>query len=765
MSLVNGVKNKNHISIIIAIIAFLIVTWKAFLPGYSFALLMDNEFFIGAILSSMSESVLNGEWPFRMSTALGGLPLFNLTQLSPFYPFYFIFLSVFNSPLEAANSMHWLTLMHLLIFLINLVVLMRTIGTSPLAAALGAVLIAAGANSFSYSAWLNITAPYAWLPLYLAGLIGVLQEEKPIEKYLIISILSMIFLVFASPSQPLIHAVMLTMVVVLTKYIVDYFTGYKNAYGLQLKNLFFVAFISILIAAPVIFPAALDFGEMIRWLGPFGAIVGHQKIPFEAFLIDQLDYNDLMNLVVNRGNGAIGNPFIGPIVLCLVLVALTNLRDKTALRVSFIVLAFYSLASALGSNSGFAYINYNLPLINKIREPSRFIFLFQLAIGVLASLGLDDLSNLIKNNRNEKKIKIIFFMIASVLIATMAITLFLFYKNNTDKWVFISSSILLVLLGFVSISVIYYFRAWTPLLLSLMFGVASVIYLAVNVDWTPRPLSKSVYLNSDAVRLEAALNEIKGLDSDHQYRVIFEGEIDKQLAAMLASYENIRTLNSYFNPVPADQFQELYHHGPRTDNYLKALGVRYLLCKNCGPEQTLGFVYYKKINNYELYLARDAAPYIQVKSNVDGEYVGLNDFILKLDAIPTKNKGFLFIHESNAPIIEGFSKAPRDCLFNKNELSKNRVVISTSCESASIVTLNEFFSDSWRVYIDGVPETTVEVNGNQVGVAISAGSHLVEFQYLPKYFYIFLVASLIGFILLAHICFRYYRNKLFSKNK
>lgn len=51
--------------------------WNAFGADRSFALFMDNEFFIGTVLSSMSVTLSNGSWPLRMDTIMGGIPLYN----------------------------------------------------------------------------------------------------------------------------------------------------------------------------------------------------------------------------------------------------------------------------------------------------------------------------------------------------------------------------------------------------------------------------------------------------------------------------------------------------------------------------------------------------------------------------------------------------------------------------------------------------------------------------------------------------------------
>ena len=69
-----------------------------------------------------------------MDTVLGGMPLYNFTQLSPLYPFYLIALPIYGTPIDAIYSMHWITVAHLLLLEVNMYVFLRVVGASRLAA-------------------------------------------------------------------------------------------------------------------------------------------------------------------------------------------------------------------------------------------------------------------------------------------------------------------------------------------------------------------------------------------------------------------------------------------------------------------------------------------------------------------------------------------------------------------------------------------------------------------------------------------------------
>ena len=89
-----------------ALVALWVVfMWTAFGADRSFALFNDNEFLLGPLLSAMSAAIADGAWPLRIDTVLGGVPLYNLTQLSPLYPFYLAALPIWGDPIEAIHSL------------------------------------------------------------------------------------------------------------------------------------------------------------------------------------------------------------------------------------------------------------------------------------------------------------------------------------------------------------------------------------------------------------------------------------------------------------------------------------------------------------------------------------------------------------------------------------------------------------------------------------------------------------------------------------
>lgn len=717
--------------------------WNAFDPARSFALYMDNEFFIGTVLSAMSDAFADGEWPLRMATALGGVPIYNLTQLSPFYPFYFAPLPLFENPLDAAIAMHWITVLHVLLFAVNMFIMLRVIGATRLAAVTGASLVAFGANSLSYAVWMQIVAPYAWLPLYLAGLFGVL-ENRPSRMYPAMAVGGMVLLTLASPSQPLIHAVLLTCVLALFRWWYNYANAVPNATRTSFIKLFGIAIVAFLISAPAVLPAVVEFKDMIRWIGPYPAVAGFDRIPFEAFLIDQLSVAELGGVLVKITPQAVGSQFAGPVVMALAMLALVS-RARSWIAIAMAAIALYALASSTGSNLGLAYVNYVLPLVNKIREPSRFLFLFQLAIGILAALGFDELRRIVTGAQPAPAWRRPVTLVAAIALVSLAAAFALRGQGAVLAPAFVASGLLLAL---VAITVLAARSRWRMRgeALGVCWSAAALAVLATNVTWTPPPLAASHYLNNDGIALDMAIKRVADLDPRREYRLIFEGSVDKQMASMLASYQNVRTLNSYFNPAPLRQFQELYHHGPRTDSYLQILGARYLICRDCAGAEYRGFKFRESIHGYDLHEASDALPHARVAHRVDGRFDGLADFVGKT-ASHDLSQGLLFVETGATVALDGKAPAAGDCIVREDIRKNNRIRYLVSCHSPGVLILNEFHSSPWRVTVNGVASEALRVNGNQIGVQVGRGAQVVEFTYRPRSFVLSIALAAIGLAL------------------
>lgn len=723
---------------------------------YSFAIWADNEYLLAPVLAQTSQILRDGEWPLWISSILGGFPIYNFTQLSAFYPFYGTIFPIFSDPFEASRSMHWLTLAHLFIFLVNGFILLRTIGLGRAAAIAGSTLMVFNYNMLLYSGWLNIVAPYSWLPLFLAGVIRIVKTPQSIRAF-VMCLAAIILLTAASPAQPLIHAVILSGTIVLAH---SWYARTDHALVISgVTKFVIVGLFAMALCAPIILPALREYPQMLRWLGA-AYMLGNEKIPFVHFTADQMALRDLPGILFAlEHTPAVGNPLIGLIPILLAVLAFARrvqvAPDQRWLIWPLVALSIYSLLSACGSNSGLAYLNYYLPLINQIREPTRFLVLAHISVSILAAIGLGQLPAILREVHDTSPrglwLRRDLRYLGMVLLIGLLSVLFAPINNarSVAIWLPLSMGMLLFVLLWRGLPTRLLSRIET---LPLAVVMAALVIFAqfILVPWRALPVTAMDVVATQKVGLLNALKRVSEMDPERKYRVVFEGDIDKAAAGMLASYYQVRNFNAYINPAPAGQFNDMYYHGARGKNYYPAMGAKYLICAPCTPQNTKGYTLLEQHAGYGIYQTT-ALPRFYFATQASMEYADLADYQAKLDTVEL----------TNYPVLTPFGAWPGDasappgskaCIHSEAHFSHNQLRLAAQCSHDALLVLNEFDNGNWRASVGGKKAGMLRVNGNQVGIVVKAGTSLIEVSYWPRNLRHALWIALIGLIgLIAYL--------------
>jgi ABC-type polysaccharide/polyol phosphate export permease len=344
----------------------------------------DNTNLVAPIFSRIADILSLGDWPLYIDSCHAGLELHNTAQFSVYYPFYPFHYAAMSTPAATAEAINWAVLGHILLGAVNTFLLCRVVGCGPWGALCGAVVYCSARNTWIYGAWINVIAPYSWLPLLLAGLVLLHSGKTRWGMATVVTSLAMIIL--ASPSQPMIHALLLCAAAACYWIWLSIKRRSETSF-LALCGLLPALIAVFLICAPVIVPTGLDMSKMIRWIGSHGSVVGNVKLPFEACVIDQKSPLTLQYVVMGTaGDGLVGSSFIGWAAALAMIAGLALGKPRVAVM-AFASLATYGLLSFYGTHCGLAYLNYMIPLVNKIREPSRHLVLFVSGASVLAALG------------------------------------------------------------------------------------------------------------------------------------------------------------------------------------------------------------------------------------------------------------------------------------------------------------------------------------------------------------------------------------------
>ena len=747
----------------LVISALFLIAFNQFITGdRNISTFQDNTYLLHPIFSHISRSFSHGEYPYWMNTIVAGLPLYNTPQFSITYPFFFFQSGLYSDPLNVLIQVHYVTLFHLFMLYLNTYFMLRVLRIASLPALLGASLFAFSPVALSYGTWINIVASYSWFPLVLASIFLIL-ENRCAKAGVILGTFSFCLLILASPSQSLIHAVFVISILYTFHAIRCLKNKNVSALVYSTRNLVVMGALTLIISAPNLVIILLDTRYMIRFIGAYPAVIGYSKIPFEGFLFGQLKPVYLAGTLLPLEMPEVfGNPFIGMGSILLALFGIFKARSNWIV-LPLLFISLYALLSSTGSYLGFAQLNYQLPLINKIREPPRHLFLFVLSVSILAAFGFNYLIEAL--DRGYRALLTLKHLIVVGLFLTLVVISFsvdITYKGNVSK---------LFLLGIWGLN--FGMLLLLPLLNNqvskALMIVAVLLILYANLQY-PRDLPRlqdGDYFSAANLASHETLDQIAKLEDVRNYRIIFaDNRLNSQFWSMNASYYDLRSFQAYMNPLPNKQFEEVFQRF-NLHNYYPLLGAKYYLCTSCDNELLRDYSFQREINGYKLYVADRALPRYTLVSRVAGYYEHPGDFYNKI------NKGYdyaneVYLDKSDVTKVQnwlGKQLAPLNYVLKEEYTSLNKLRLSVNTEQRAIFLLNEYYSENWKARENGIPIKPIKINLNQTGILLEKGANLIEFEYYPSLFVWLLwvqritVFSLALYILYSAITSHLYRVK------
>jgi hypothetical protein len=710
---------------------------------------LDNVHIYGPIFSETSRLSLSGSVPYYLPDIGTGFPVFESPHFSILYPLYFFGLLNYGGPLASLYTLTNLTLLHLFVFYVNLYVLLRCATVPPWAAYVGASVGMLARNTELYASWITITASYAWLPLVLAGGVLLLRFPGKTCGILVFSIAAGL-LALASASQPVIHATLSSLII---------FAGGIGLMCLQKRfadiwpltwSLVLCSGIAFGLAGVAVLPMYLATGGMIRHVGAAATAIGHAPIPWKSFNLFQLSPSQAAAIIIKPSwISIVGSPYVGPLgVTGALLTAFYFRRLDSFLRMvvlAFGVIALYGLLSGFGSNLGFAYVNFHLPFINRIREAGRHLVLFVIGVSFLSGLGYSLLAQTFRDHKQCPHVRVLILPATLLLIFAGTILWELF--QNDQSWM----------------PTRFWILALTPLLLALSYvcrlpgynsivpaaalvSMAAVVVPVRGISLSQSDFNKPMNLLSHRV-IQDFVNKIDASG----YRVDFrDNTFSNRFWAMNASYYGIRSFYNQLTPQPYDQFR--FSNLINIPHLREMMGTRYVLC---GPDTSPLDQNAKQIletEGYRLYENSKPMSRLALAHRVAGLTKDEGEFIKVI-----KN-GFDYFSEAYVSATE--LDATRKFLGNSANLphlrdriinivsQPNRSQSTVESDSRSLLVLNEWFTSAWKVRVNGKKHPVLRVNQWQTGVLLGAGKNRVEFEYRPILFRVLMVLHRITLVLL-----------------
>jgi hypothetical protein len=741
---------------VLALVITFVLRYTPFLTSHLlFGPFLDNVHIFGPIFSEISRLALSDAVPYYLPDIGTGFPVFESPHFSILYPFYFFELLDYGGPLASLYTLTHLTLLHIFIFYINLYVLLRCATVRPWAAYVGASVGMLARNTELYASWVNITASYAWLPLMLAGGVLLLQFPGKASGIIVFSVAAGL-LTLASPAQSVIHAA-LACLILFAVGVVWMCLKRRFAQVRRLAwSLIFCSGIAFGFAGAAILPMSIATGQMIRHIGRGAAVIGHAPIPWEHFNLHQLTLDQATSIVVRpTWISIVGSPYVGPLgVIGTLLTGIYFRRLDRLLRmlaVAFGIISLYGLLSGFGTNLGLAYVNFHLPLVNRIREAGRHLVLFVIGASFLSGLGYSLLARSFeryKENRNPRQL-----IVPALAIAVFTIVIIwelppkklidpeLFLRGSGGLWVMTSVPLLFALGKVCRVS--GYAKVVSA---AMLVSAAAVVIPIRGISLSLSDFNKPMNLLSHRV-LRDFVNKIDAKG----YRMNFrDSSFPVRFWAMNASYYGIKSFYNQLTPQPFDQVR--FGNLANVPHLREMMGARYVLC---GPNDSPLDPNAKSIletERYRLYENRQPMGRLTLLHRVAGFAKNENKF---------KNlirEGFdyfstTYVTASEFETVQSFLGSSQSLAHPRDRIVQivdqpNRSYSTVVSASTSLLVLNEWFTPAWKVRVNGKTQSALRVNQWQTGVLLPAGKNRVEFDYRPTLFGVLMVLNRITLVLL-----------------
>lgn len=711
----------------LAALTFFIVLGSLIARGAVFDVGPDQTYLLCPLFHFAAKCFSTGEYPYWVPSMFGGMPFYNTPQFSCQYPLYLLQGAQLDAPIEASLHVARITFLHVFIFLVNMYVFLRAMRLGRAASFAGACLATFNPAVYCYLGWAHIAAPYSWLPLALAGIVLVLEDERP-WLGVALAVTGGALLTIASPSQPLIHLVYIGGVLTVGMLFIRF--RQRLPVWRPLRNLALAGGVAFILSAPVLLPAYNMMRGAIRWVGPGGGIVGKQRIPFSSFTHDGWSLGELARVALPiKVQHDVGDIHLGILAFVLAGLSLFLVRRRPVLLL-FWGLAVYGLASCTATQLGLAYVNYRLPLINMIREPGRHLFVAHLCLCVLAAWGLQYLCDRLRQKPAEGRWTLPLYFVGTLaaLVVLAQLNPRPYLPNSTTAQVWLPTIAFVVLAG------VFWVRDGQAAGIPLGVLLGSLVLIpTLFLKPAPAPYEGAACFEEGNLQQHDILKQLAVLPDAADYRFAFHDEHGYQRWCMNCVYYDLRTDHGYFNPLPYRQFSEIgfIHNRP---NASRLFGMKYSLVKNGDPVPP-GRTKQREFEGYTLYAATDAMPPWFLVNQVAGKYASDEQFFGRVEA-DRSYQSKVFVHEKDFDHVSGWLQKQPPLQAKTRELSctYNTRVVWCSVPSTAMFVLNEYHNKAWQVWVDGRHEVPLRVNQFQMGVLLPAGRHVLRFVYEPQRF-------------------------------
>lgn len=622
-------------------------------------------------------------------------------NFNPAYPLYFNWLGSDGDGADTLRRLEFVVRLHAIILAVGAGVLARKFGANKWSAFVFALALPwVPAVQTTYS-WVHIISSLAWVPWVLYFFAEVMESEKSKYLFAVLLGISVNFLIYAQPAQNLVLC-FFACAVAGAGYLVKKAKNFGDVkiFCVSVWRPFLVSALIIGVVSGFYVYKLVEFsGESIRWIGPMGHVVGHERLPINALLEFSVDFKDLYALFFYK-NEFLRQPgclYIGLFVLVFAIFG--SIGRGRDIQKSFLVVAALAFFLCVGA---VVYVSYWIPLVNKIREVAWWSCLFVLILFPLAAAGV---TNCLDGVFSGSIDRIAFRTLAAIGVVSAVGMV----AVSGGGWLIPASSALGVSVLLYTSSIVDNQRLRLALnwLVSPLVCISAVGFFVYGY---PRSdVSSSYYFRQENVVLREGARELSGKLSGglrQNYRAyVADNFQDGKLLAHYLANNGVRMIRGDIHPQLYSKFQTLFFPSPAVKHIF---GIKYraeVVLTDAGKPSfswvdegdVRPWMYFRAVKP----VAVDDPAAAVASSN------GSSDYIKSGLMIPRQL--------DNLPIS---SEAYQSVRWYKSESGDVKAVFEAS--SPGVFVLNEDPSSGWGVYLNAIAKNPVPINAFQVGVYIEA---------------------------------------------
>lgn len=663
------------------------------------------------------------EFPLWNPYAMAGYPLLGNIQSAPFYPLNVVFLF-----LPFLSGWTILIMLQPLLGGLFMMLYLRNLKLHSVASLFGGITFGFSGFFLAWLEWGTIAQTALWFPLAFLAVDKIVTKEKT-KLYGFIFFFAFLSAFLAGHLQTFIYGSVIVALYVLLRM----WSAKDRRSSIFVIGAAFLAFVILLF--PVWFPQVqlilLSARNVdLSWMDAGWFIPREHIIQFIA--------PDFF------GNPATGNyfgvwnygEFLGYVGIVPLFFALVGIARKNKTSLFFAGLVIISLLLAV--KSPLAKLPYiaELPLFSST-QPTRLLFITDLALAVLAAFGLD---RLIK----EKKLSLLYPL--ALILGLGGVILFGYFAAAQwgiilpENWKVTQKNLILpTILTLFTIIIFLMWRFFNNSLIrkSILFGLIIVtafdlLFIANKYNSFSKPeyffpQTKAIsflqnqpgefrIMTTDRIILHPNFQVMYKLQSINGYDPLYLNRYGELIAAMGRRKPDISTPFGFSRIVTPEAFDT---------RIIDLLGVRYVLSKKDLSDEKLVKVYQE--GETQIYQNLNAFPRVFFVQNIilaKNKQDAINKLFdekldLRLTAIIENDNKKMSLVKTDFSI---FGTA------TIKEYTPNNVTIETENGGEGFLVFTDSYYPTWHAYIDGKEVSILRTDYNFRGVVVPQGKHTVQFS-------------------------------------